>query len=471
MKKILTSLLILFFIPLLSSCEERGQRRSGLVAPGQSLIINVWSTKEEAGVLKDLGREFSSELGEPGLHIKVISFDSQEEMQNLLVTQMAEDKGPDIIYTDANWIHQNPEKIVSLGSSESFSVAAFKERYVRSASDVLISNQTIKGIPMGVDSLALIYNEDYLINVLDERSEPGRSWETFREDVIALNRPDNSFERFSISGAALGRGDNINNSIEILENIMIQMGTQFFDFSETKATFASTQGISSKGKRENAGVEAFSFFTTFADKRYDNFSWSEFLASAQFSEKDFGTFAKGKVSMVFGFSRDLEKIKDIIKSLKNTGGKPISEKSIRVAFLPQVEDPNVSHYRVVKANLFALAVPRTTKQSKIAWSFLKFTAKKDQHQDFYEETGLPTPLLSLLSEQEQESELGIFVRQAKFARPNLIPLSKEEYNTGFKKTTLLVNNGEVLPRNGLKSLENEFTELLTKRKRQMQLIK
>jgi len=175
------------------------------------------------------------------------------------------------------------------------------------------------------------------------------------------------------------------------------------------------------------------------------------------------TFVHGKVSMIFGYSRDLERIKNLIETRKAKGEITISEKNVRVAFFPQFEDPNVSASREIIGHVRALAVPRTSKNSEIAWKFLKFAIKKDNLKSFNDLSGLPTARLDLIQEQESIPHLGIFVRQAKFARPNFMPISKSEFYTGFTNLVLDINAGTMAVENSLKNLENQWNAILQRK--------
>ncbi len=458
-KKILSLLLVSVLTFTLFGCEKK----SGTGVAVKTVRLQIWATADEANIISAISREFVSKSGNPGLSVQTISFADDAELQNFLVDKMAEGNQPDVIYTSGNWIAGNRKKLIPLEGDKTFSPFKFEETFVRAAMDALVFDNKIWGVPMAIDSLALFYNEDHLANSLENRNKPGKTWAVFRKDTEALNRQDNSFERFSISGAAMGRMDNLNYGFEILENLMVQMGVRFFSEAGDTSRISSSSGFSRDGKRENFGVSAVNFFTSFSDSRFKNFSWTDLLADAYSSEKEYDPFVQEKVSMVFGFAKDFERLKNLRKKRDKVGAKIIPEKSIRVAFLPQIEDPNSSHTREVVAKVKALAVPRTAKNPETAWRFLKFAIKEDNLRSFFNETNLPTPRLSLIPEQEAEPGIGIFVRQAKFARPNLTPMSKKEIIRGLKDVVIQVNNGKGTSNKGLQNLESILTGKLRRK--------
>ena len=122
--------------------------------------------------------------------------------------------------------------------------------------------------------------------------------------------------------------------------------------------------------------------------------------------------------------------------------KKISEKNIQVTYLPQFEDPNLSPSRVVIGKVKALAVPKTSKYKETAWRFLKFAIRKENLQNFYKETQIPTPRVDLIPEQENDPQIGIYVRQAKYAKSHILAWPRENIISEFDKMILLINKGK-----------------------------
>lgn len=460
MKRFFAGFLLMAAVFLITGCEEKDPNKGRIIPVGQNYKMQVW-TAQEGETLDALGREFISATKAAGLQINVVSFSSEELLQQTLLDKMAEGQGPDVVFTTGEWIYKNKNKLIPLVQSEGFTADRFAATFVRAAGESMVQNGEIYGVPIAVDSLALIYNEDHMITRLLDRNSPGETWREFREDTEKLTKEDNSLTRFAVSGAAIGRTDNLNYGYEILENIMLQMGAKFFTPDGTAAHFASTTGILSNGSRKNFGEEALNFFTSFAKPQYKNYSWNESLADREKFGRDFNTFIKGKTSMVFGFSRDLALIKKKIANWNIKDGKHISEKNIRVDFFPQFAgEENVANKMVV-AKVLGFAVPRTAEHQKLSWSFLKFLAKKDIASSFYNATKIPTARLDLITEQASDPELGFFVRQAKFAKNNFLPVDSKEFKREMSNLVQDViskksNNSLKL----LKNLERKITENL-----------
>ena len=456
-KSVILSLLISTLV-ILSGCEKKD---NGPTATGQSgpIVMQIWTT-EQSTFLQALTREFLSALDNSGLKMNVIEFSSEKELNKFLLNKMSEGDGPDIIYTNGNWIAQNKEKLSPRVQDEGLNITNFKNTFVRSAQETLTGNGEIYGVPLGVETLALIYNEEHLLDRLPDKNMPSKTWKEFKEDSIALTKPDNSFQRFAFSGGALGRFDNIKYGFDIMENMMLQAGVKFFTEDGSLATFHTSVGATEDGKKENLGITVVDFFTSFADPRFKNYSWSEFLAHPESEQKNFEAFANGKVSMIFGYSHDLKSIKNLIKEDTGLFNKKISEKNIQVTYLPQFEDPNLSPSRVVIGNVKALAIPKTSKYKETAWRFLKFAIRKENLQNFYKETQIPTPRVDLIPEQENDPQIGIFVRQAKYAKSNILHWPREEVAAEFEKMILAINQGKTNISSALNTVGTNINKFL-----------
>ncbi len=468
MKKIFAVLGIVLIGATFSGCKKK-EEPVRIVPAGQIARMQIW-TSREGETIDALAREFVSAVKIPGLLVDVISFDSDEILQRELVDTLAEGKGPDVVLTDGEWIASNTEKLIPLEQEEGFGISEYGASFVRLASELLIQKNNIYGVPIAVDTLAVAYNEEHLIDRLLNRNQPGRTWTEFRQDVELLTKQDNSFSRFARSGVAMGRTDNVHHGAVLLENIMLQHGTPFFSEDTTEAKFASTMGVTPEGKRQNFGIEGVKFFTSFANSQYKNFSWNQYLASRDDVNREFTPFVNGDVSMVFLYPEDVQTLRTLIAAQKSLLSGTISEKNMHVALLPQILDPENSTSRVILGRLFAGAVPRTTPFPDQAWRFLKYLSKRDTQAGFHEATKLPTARLDLIVEQAAEPEMGVFARQAKFARSNLIPTDKNVFRRHLEAVVQGVNEGEDAEKL-LRALETEMTHERQQELRREKMIK
>ena len=456
MKKFLTLALLIVSAFTFSACQRKAPPET-LVPAGQQIEFQIW-TAQEKGFIEALLREFISEYKTTAIRPKVIEFADDAELQDFLVQKMAEGTGPDVVFTQGEWVAMNTKKLVPVTGDASFTPAAFTNTFVRAASETMVRDEQIYGIPMAVDSLAVFYNEEYLVDALEDRNTPADNWKEFKLDAEALSEQDNSFERFAVSGAALGRTDNVTYGFEILHNMLIQWGAEFFSPDGMRALFASSTGVSPYGGKINYGADALETFTSFADARFKNFAWSKFLSSPQDKDKDLTAFVAGKTAMVFGMSRDIERIEDMAA---RTGGS-ISAKNVRVAMFPQYKVPGKPTSKEIIGYPYGLVVPRTSENADTAWKFLKFAAKKENQISFWTETGMPTARLDLIAEQASHPELGVFARQAKFARAQVYPVNMADLERTFSELVEDINDGNMAPEKGLRNLERDWSGVADK---------
>lgn len=164
--------------------------------------------------------------------------------------------------------------------------------------------------------------------------------------------------------------------------------------------------------------------------------------------------------MVIAKSKDLPLLQSIINDLESSDQPFINDQNIRVTFLPQIDDPQLSPNRKVVADIKALAVTRDSRYPDTAWRFLKFAISRDNLQKWHEETLMPSPRLDLLLEQEQVPLVGIYVRQAKFARANLMPVPKMYFYEALRPNVEAINAGRMSTSKALENAAMTVTNIL-----------
>lgn len=451
--KYLALVVVLGASMFLAGCEKKNNPETQLIAPGQQYTMQIWTYRDTA-YMEALGQEFLAAANTPGLGINVVEFESKDEMKALLLDAMAEGIGPDVIYTTGDWIVQHSDKLVPRLRDVSFTPDLFRNTFVRVANETLIQDEKIYGVPMGVDTLAVIYNQEHIIDNLPERNTTAPTWQKFLEDTTRLTKKDNSVSRFLLSGAAIGRIDNTTYGTELLENILVQNGVEFFASEGSESRIANTGGTNAQGQRVNLGQDGLDLFTSFADPRYKNYSWNDLMATTE--DKEYEAFMRGEVSQVFGYASDYKNIQAKIKS-SGKGSKYIAEKNVRIGMLPQKEDPNISANRSIIGEVYALAVPRTSRQNDVAWRFLKFAVRQNNMKSYYQISHTATPRLDLLQEQEDSSDIGVYVRQAKFSQPHTMPLSRNRVHNDLGATLLLIQQDQKDSDKALEDLQDSWT--------------
>jgi ABC-type glycerol-3-phosphate transport system substrate-binding protein len=416
-KTIATFSLLLLTLTLFPGCFLKKTTDTTTETDTEEIELVYYRLFDDSDVFAPIIQQYESD--NPNVTITYKKFTDPDEYLNLIINELAEGEGPDLFSMNNTWFTEHRKKLspapITLVTTEDF-----ESTFVDVASqDLILQDETgtdrVYGIPLYVDTLALYYNEDQFEDAIPSRGEPATTWSELQEDVFKLTKADNSFERFEVAGIAMGRSDNILRAVDILYLLMIQFGSVFYDSTYSEATFADAQGASTTGLYFPA-AEALDFFTSFSLPSSKYYSWNAYLADADSDEKEIETFAKGKVSMIIGYSYVYEQILDQIEELNDSGESAIDSAAVKVAEIPQVEDPETStEKRDTYASYFAETVSRTSEYPEEAWEFLTYLANAENLQHYHDETHRPTSRRDLIEEQADEAIYGIFVNQIGFA--------------------------------------------------------
>lgn len=371
----------------------------------------------------------------PGLKINYKKFSDFDEYQKVILSEMAEGKGPDIFSMPNWWYASNLGKVAvmpeDLGTPD-----VFAEVFVDVANRDLVrvdkdGSEQVYGVPMTVDTLALYYNKDHYEDRIPERGKPAKTWEGIKEDVALLNKPlAGSQTDFDVSGIAMGRWDNISRAVDILYLLFLQYGVDFYNSNISEATFASRH----EGLLTYPGLEALNLFVSFADPSQKFYTWGPKSADPNSDFKEIDAFAMGKASMMVGFAYTYNDIVNRIDVLKAKGQYTINKNAIRIAQIPQVYDPDASKdKRVTYASYFAETVSRNCKDPEVAWEFLIDLTSKKTLQTYFDKTHKPTSRRDMIDEQKKDPNYGVFAQQIGYAESFPI-VDYNKYKEIFKET-------------------------------------
>ena len=399
---------------LLAGCRKKDPVKA---APDFSGIeLTYYKVFDDTEIVEPAIRAYEAQ--HPGLKIHYRKFSDFDEYQRVILNEMAEGEGPDIFSMPNTWFTSNYRKLTPL--PEKFGgVADFQSTFVDVAYRDLVrgdiyGDKRIYALPMTVDNLALYYNKAHFEDALPERGRPSTTWQGIKEDVALLNREDNTFDRFEVSGIAMGRADNISRAVDILYLLFLQHDLSFYDEKMTEAIFAAKQGGAAGSF---PGLAALELFVSFADPTRKHYSWNEFTADDDTDGKEIEAFAEGKVSMIIGFSYTYEQIEDYIDLLDQQGRNTIRKSDIRATDIPQLYDPDLSAgERITYASYFAETVSRNTEYPDIAWDFLLHMTSKEVLADYFDATHRPTSRRDMIEEQKLDPKYGVFADQVGIAK-------------------------------------------------------
>ncbi len=446
--------IVLILASLFTGCFKKAEPVSK--APTGRVELVYYKLYDEEDVIRPLIQQYQAT--HPNVIIKYRKFENPEEYYSLILNELAEGEGPDIFSVPNYWLARHTKKLTPM-PPDYYTPQQFDETFVTVASkDALLidprdGQQKVFGLPLGVDVLALYYNKDLYDDRVPERGRPAATWDEFKDDVFKLTKADNSFERFEVAGTAMGRADNISRSLDILYTLMLQYKTKLYNDGYTQVQFANQQATDANGVSINPAVEALRLYTSFGLASQQNYSWNQYISDSKSDAKEVGSFARGKVATIFGYSYHYQLIQDQVAEYDQQGVKVIDPSVIRIAPVPQVNDPATStEKRDVFANYFLETVSRTTEHPQEAWDFLIFMTTADNLRYYNEKTNRPTSRRDLIQEQIEDPIYGVFAEQVGFAESFIV----YDWDLYTKAFTNAINDvlATISPKDAVKSAQD-----------------
>lgn len=354
----------------------------------EPVTLEFWGTDEEdiwkevIGQFKDAHQNFT---------INYIQF-PQSTYEETLINRMAEGRGPDVFLLPNTSVFKHKDKIFPLPANFEVSRRDFESSFVDiTANDLMDANDQILGVPLFVDTLALIYNKDILNTA--GISSPPKNWEEVTQTAERLTKSTPAKD-INISGAALGTFVNVERAFELISSLMLQNGDEIIDKSEKQVLL---------GQRAN---EAVRFYTSFADPNSRYFSWTARMKDS------FTAFSEGNTAIIFGNASDLALIQ-----AKNP------HISVGISVLPQPKDSRTS---ITYGSYRFPTVSKFSTNPVEAWRFILGIAYGEEAKTYLGATRLPPARRDIINAGTKSSDLSVYYQQALIAKSWLVP---DEFKT------------------------------------------
>jgi len=317
-----------------------------------------------------------------------------------LLNALASGSGPDIFSISNSWLPQYKSKVAP-ATTTTFSFTDYKKAFVDAAVNDFTINQQVYGVPLYVDSLGLYYNKDILGSA--GIATPPQTWNELSADVQKIKRADRT-GYFTLSGLAAGTNTNVNRAVDILYLFMLQQGAVPYSSDLSQPAFA--EGAQQNGQYTNPGLEGLNFYTSFANPSNVNYNWNSR------SDYSIDAFANGRAAFLYSYSYTAASIRQ-----KN------SNLNFDVAPVPQ---PNLDNPAVNFANYWGEVVSKQSKNSAVAWDFLKFLSSKDSLDKYYALHKQPSSRKDLITLQINDPDIGVFANAnltaKSFYRPDQVQI-------------------------------------------------
>jgi len=399
----------------------------GCFAPGvqappsasKPVTLNYWRVLDDGDAFDEIIQGYRALHPNVTINYRKLRLD---EYERELVNALAEDRGPDIISLHNTWLRAYQSKLlpapasVKLAFRETQGIqknqvwvektlpvitpAQVKNQFVDQVGrDVVIKGQSsdpkaglvdqLWGLPLAMDTMVLYYNKDVLN--ASGIPTPAQDWAEFQSHVKRMTRYDEQGKLLK-PAAGIGTSRNVERSFDILSLLMMQNGAQMTDSNGLPTFNRVPAGMT---RDVPPAEEALIFYTDYANPSKEVFTWDD----AQPNSYD--AFISGKTGYFFGYAYHQPRIKAQAPKL-NFG----------IANIPQIDPAAKVNY----ANYWVESVSKKSEHPDLAWDFVQFAAGAERAKTYLAKTGKPTALRSLVNEQLNDADIGVFASQVLTAR-------------------------------------------------------
>ncbi|MCK4891776.1 MAG: extracellular solute-binding protein [Candidatus Pacebacteria bacterium] len=316
---------------------------------------------------------------------------------------------PDIFMINNNWLKKYINSLEPLADNDAYvqeyNLMSYDDLSVIFSAKTLIDaahEDYLYGMPLYSDSLALYYNKDLLKKA--KIDEPPKLWKEFNKDVKKLTILNNKDEIVQ-AGAAIGTGENINRSSDILSLLIMQGGGGVIDNNgETDINKEIIVNTVNGTEKRTPGKRAIEFYTEFSNPQKEIYSWD----SDQ--ENSIKAFADNKAAMIIGYNYYIKNLLAINPDLNyGISQMPQLENSTPINF-SNVTIPVVSKFNNCKVDPVELSSKADC--AKISWSFLSFAVEKENSRQYLDLTGKVASRKDLIAEQiNLNNDISVFASQ------------------------------------------------------------
>jgi len=349
----------------------------------QNITLTIWGT-DPAKTMNDVIAPYVS--GNSGNKITYTQI-NPADYKNKVLTALAAGTGPDIIEIGNHDLSQWQNLLAPIPTT-TFNLVTLQNDFPTVVGQDFVSGGAVYGLPLAVDTLAMIYNKDLLDSA--GIAVPPKTWDDFQKDISSLRSVTPQGQITRAAAAIGGSSASIESASDLLFLLMLQTGTQMTSADLSSATFATNGGDGAPG------LSAFNFYLQFANPASPYYTWNDGMGSARQS------FAQGKTAILFDYASALTDIKAKAPFL-----------NVAIAPIPQATGASVA-VNYAKYNGFA-----ATRSGNVAsaWNFIISLALTETNQTVYAKDVSASPSLrGLIQNEIGDPTLAVFAQQALTAR-------------------------------------------------------
>ena len=201
-----------------------GLARGGGEQKGPS-TLDVWMVHEEKKHFAAMVANFEKNTG---TRVEIKVFDNMQKYEKTLLTELAAGRGPDVAMVHPGWLESYEQVLQPLPKEFSLDAEDIAELFVETVQHDAVRGEDIFGLPVSVDTLALLYVRPLFRDVLAKpNARPGVSWGEIAAESSRLKErnDDGSLKR---GGLSVGRTDTITRGSDAWRAVFLQLGGNAF---------------------------------------------------------------------------------------------------------------------------------------------------------------------------------------------------------------------------------------------------
>ncbi|MBI2330474.1 extracellular solute-binding protein [Candidatus Daviesbacteria bacterium] len=329
----------------------------------EQISLTYWGLWEDDNLIKPVILEYQRQ--HPNITINY-ERKSLLNYRTRVQTQIKEGVGPDIFKIHNSWLPMFRGDLAP-APQDVFTLTEYRNTFYPVAVDSFVKDNQIYGVPIGIDGLALFYNEEMLNGV---GGKVPKNWQEFVDLATKMTVKDET--GIKTAGAAMGTAANVDHWSDIFGLLLLQQpGADFNNLATSQV------------------AEVIRFYTGFVtDPRKK--TWDVNLP------KSTEMFAAGRLGFYFAPSSRVHELKTANPNLK-----------FKVAPVPQLSQKSVAW-----ASFWGEAVSLKSKNVSEAWKFVKYLTSAETEKLI----GEPYSRVDLLGELAQDPIVGAFVTQGPIYR-------------------------------------------------------
>ncbi|TES95895.1 extracellular solute-binding protein [Patescibacteria group bacterium] len=429
-------LVFILIVAIVVGCGCKAEDEDGKFSSKDKINLTYWRLFDDRDTIQPIIDEYQKKNKNITITYKKFSY---EDYERQAIDELAAGKGPDIWMIQNDWLPRHKDKLTPM-PEEMMNTETYRTTFVDVATDDLVDDNRIYGIPLTVDSLALFWNKD-LFNKAGI-SQPPATWDDLIKDVSRLTKTRGN--TVNQSAMALGTATNVSSAANILSWLMMQNGATMIDEAKNQAIF-NARHKTEDGQAYYPGISALEFYTSFADPAKQTYSWNSSMLNS------IDAFLNSKAAMVLAPSFQVKMLQ--VKSQSKT-----PKLQFDVAPAPQIKDG----ITVNAATYFAEVVSKNCENPDAAWDFLTFLSDKENMQKYHEATQRPPSRKDLVEGFANEQYYGVFSVQAPSAK-SFYKVDSNGVDRIFVEMITSVNNGEKA-KDAIDKAASEITKLMSGQK-------